>query len=67
MTVTKMSPDKSHLLAYLKHTPGFEDKVWDFANLSTAQILSNVRDQDLDAYRTCIKRFRERGVHLAAA
>ena len=67
MKVTTMSPDKSQLLAYLKHTPGFENKVWEFANLSTEEILSNVRDQDLDAYQTCVERFRERGVHLAAA
>ena len=67
MKVTQMSPEKSQLLAYLKYTPGFEEKVWDFLDLSTQEILTKVRDQDPDAYQTCVERFRERGGHLAAA
>lgn len=67
MTITKMPPDKSQLLAYLKYTPGFEKKVWEFTDLTTEQILDKVREQDPEAYETCIQRYRERGAPLVPA
>ncbi|MXZ91786.1 MAG: hypothetical protein F4W95_00995 [Chloroflexi bacterium] len=57
MTIPRMSADKSHLLAYLKHTPGFENKVWDFIDLSVEEILANVAQHDPRTHRECIVRF----------
>lgn len=37
MMTKKMSADKSHLLAYLKHTPGFEQQVRTFVDLPTKE------------------------------
>lgn len=67
MTAIKMPPDKSQLLAYLKHTPGFEQIVWEFADLTTSEIMSRVKEQDNDTYKTCVEIFQERGVPLPAA
>ncbi len=63
----KMSADKSHLLAYLKHTPGFERQVRTFVDLPIAEILARVKEQDGPAYRTCLSRFERQGVRLETA
>ena len=67
MMTTKMTANKSHLLAYLKHTPGFEQQVRTFVDLPTNDILARVKDQDEQAYLTCISRFEQQGVRLEAA
>ncbi len=59
-----ISAAKSHLLGYLKHTPGFEHRVHHFAGLSIEEILSRVREQDEKTHRTCIERFRQHGIVL---
>ncbi|MCY4557974.1 MAG: hypothetical protein OXF79_16735 [Chloroflexi bacterium] len=60
----RMSADKSHLLAYLKHTPGFEGLVHSFSDLPVTEIVARVRDADENAYRTCIDRFAQQGIKL---
>ena len=60
----RMTADKSHLLAYLKHTPGFERQVKSFLDLSIMEILDRVREQDEAAYRKCVARFEQHGVRL---
>ena len=67
MMAEKMSADKSHLLAYLKHTPGFEQRIRTFVDLPTSEILSRVRAEDPQAYRTCISRFAQQGIKLETA
>ena len=57
MAIPRMPPDKSHLLAYIKHTPGFENQVWDYVHLTVAEILADVARQDHATYRECIRRF----------
>lgn len=66
MVTKKMSADKSHLLAYLKHTPGFEQQVRTFVDLPTNEILARVREEDEQAYQTCVSRFEQQGVRLEA-
>lgn len=61
MTLERRSADKSHLLAYLHHTPGFEPRMREFIELPINEILSRVRETDEPAYRTCIARFRQQG------
>ena len=67
MMAEKMSADKSHLLAYLKHTPSFAQYIREFADLSTCEILARVREADIQAYHTCVFRFEQRGVKLETA
>ena len=67
MIAEKMSADKSHLLAYLKHTPGFEQHIRTFVNLPTSEILSRVREENAQAYHTCISRFEQQGIKLETA
>ena len=57
MTTTRMSAAKSRLLAYLKHTPGFEKQVWDLLDLDVPEILTNVARQDPATYHECIRGF----------
>ncbi len=64
MTLERMSADKSHLLAYLHHTPGFEHRIREFIELPINEILSRVRETDESTYRTCIARFRQQGAEL---
>ena len=64
MMAEKISADKSHLLAYLKHTPGFEQHIRLFVELPTSEILSRVREEDEQAYETCISRFEQQGIKL---
>lgn len=66
MMTKKMSADKSHLLAYLKHTPGFEQQVRTFVDLPTNEILARVKEEDEQAYQTCVSRFERQGVRLEA-
>ena len=63
----RMSADKSHLLAYLKHTPGFEHSVRSFVDIPISEILFHVRETDAQAYQTCISRFERQGVKLELA
>ncbi len=56
--------EKSHLLAYLKHTPKFEHRIEEFRNLTVGEILARVHDTDAHAYRICIERFWEQGTEL---
>lgn len=67
MMAEKMSADKSHLLAYLKHTPGFAQHIPTFAELPTSEILLRIKQEDVQAYRTCISRFEQQGVQLETA
>lgn len=60
MAVSRMPPAKSHLLAYIKHTPGFEVLVWSYVDLSIPEILSRFRQQDEQAYRDCVEHFRQK-------
>ena len=60
MAITRMPPDKSHLLAYIKHTPGFEIRVWTYVGLSIPEILSRFRKRDEQAYRACVAHFRQK-------
>ena len=57
MVIPRMSAGKSRLLAYIKHTPGFENHVWEYVHLSVAEILTKVAQQDHATYRECIRRF----------
>ena len=59
MAVSRMSPAKSHLLAYIKHTPGFENLVWSYVDLSIPEILSRFRERDEQAYRACVAHLRQ--------
>lgn len=63
-TPERMSASKSHLLAYLKHTPGFEQQIRTFAHLPVGEILSRLRRQNERAYQTCVSRFRQQGIEL---
>lgn len=67
MMAEKMSADKSHLLAYLKHTPGFEKHIHTFPDLTTNEILARVKEEDAHAYQTCVSRFEQRGIKLETA
>ncbi len=58
--MVRMHPDKSHLLAYIKHTPGFEVLVWSYVDLSIPEILSRFRERDEQAYRDCVAHFRQK-------
>ena len=60
MVITRMHPDKSHLLAYIKHTPGFEVLVWSYVDLSIPEILSRFRERDEQAYQDCVALFRQK-------
>ena len=64
MTAERMSADKSHLLAYLKHTPGFEDHIHTFRGLTLNEILAHMKLDDPAAHQTCIARFGQRGVRF---
>lgn len=64
MALERTSADKSRLLAYLHHTPGFEHRIREFIELPINEILSRVRESDEPAYRTCIARFRQQGTEL---
>ena len=59
MAISRMPPAKSHLLAYIKHTPGFENLVWSYVDLSIPEILSRFRERDEQAYRACVAHFRQ--------
>ena len=63
----RMSADKSHLLAYLKHTPGFGQRVHSFLDLPVTEIVARVRDADENADRTCIDRFAQQGIKIEAS
>ena len=67
MTTENMSADKSRLLAYLKHTPGFEKDIGILADLTTAGIMARVEKQDERAHRVCVSRFRQKGMDLGGA
>ena len=67
MKVERMSPVKSHLLAYLKHTPGFAQRVRAFENLPISEILVRFKEQDSQAHDLCLNRFNELGVDLRTA
>ena len=60
MATTRMPPAKSHLLAYIKHTPGFEYLVWSYVDLPIPEILSRFRKRDEQAYRACVEHFRQK-------
>ena len=64
MIAEKMSADKSRLLAYLKHTPGFETHMRTFPDLAINDILARVKQEDAQAYQTCISRFEQQGIKL---
>ena len=64
MALERMSADKSHLLAYLHHTPGFEHRIREFIELPINEILPRVRESDEPACRTCTARFRQQGTEL---
>ena len=63
----RMSANKSHLLAYLKHTPGFAPHVRRFEDLPISEILVQVKEQDAQAHDTCVNRFAELGVDMTTA
>ena len=67
MKVARMSANKSHLLAYLKHTPGFAQHIRTFENLPISEILDQVREQDEQAHDTCVNRFAQYGVDMTTA
>ena len=67
MTKTRMSANKSHLLAYLKHTPGFAPHIRRFEDLPISEILVQVREQDVQAHDTCVNRFAQLGVDMTKA
>ena len=67
MAGKKMSPDKSHLLAYLKHTEGFEQRVHSFIDLPISEILDIFKAEDEYAYLLCLVRFQQQGVNLLTA
>ena len=56
MTIQRMSPDKSHLLAYLKHTPEFETKVWDMLELTVEQTLERLAQEAPSIRDECVDR-----------
>ena len=66
-TPERISADKSHLLAYLKHAPGFENLVHSFSDLPVTEIVARVQDADEKAYRTCIDHFAQQGIKLEAS
>lgn len=59
-----MTAAKSHLLAYLKHTPGFEARHRDYIHLPIDEILRRFRAADPEAFRKCIDRFGRNGTPL---
>ena len=63
--MTSMTAEKSQLLAYLKHTPGFEHRIGEFQEMRVDQILENVQAADPQAHQRCVERFREHGTELA--
>ena len=59
-----MNSVKSHLLAYLKHTEGFEKNINILVNMNINEILDYIKEQDMFAYNTVIFRFKKNGVDL---
>ena len=62
-----MDANKSHLLAYLKHTEDFEKSINTLVSMSIKEILQYVKKQDMLAYKTCLFRFKQQGVDLESA
>lgn len=62
-----ISPDKSHLLAYLKHTPGFAQQVRTFVKLSVSGTLARVKERNELPYQSCVSRFARHDVRLETA
>ena len=60
----RMSADKSRLLAYIKHTPGFETKYREYMDFSTEEILQHFEQEAPEAYRQCLERFELNGAPL---
>ena len=60
----RMSATKSRLLAYIKHTPGFETAYREYMSLSTEEILERFETEDPEAYRQCLERFERNGTPL---
>ena len=46
-----MSPEQSHLLAYLKHTPGFENRIPELQDMPLEAILEQVEAADPEVHR----------------
>ena len=57
----RMSVTKSRLLAYIKHTPGFETSYREYRSLSTKEILERF---EIEAYRKSLERFERNGTPL---
>ncbi len=62
----RMSATKSRLLAYIKHTPGFETSYREYMPLSTEEILERFEAEAPEAYRKCLERFERNGTPLPA-
>ena len=61
----RMSADKSRLLAYIKHTPGFETRYREFIDQPIEAILAQFEAEAPDEYRQCLERFEQNGTSLA--
>ena len=61
----RTSADKSRLLAYIKHTPGFETRYREFINQPIEAILDQFEKEAPDEYRQCLERFEQNGTPLA--
>jgi hypothetical protein len=61
-----MSAAKSRLLAYVKHTPGFETSFREYISLPVGEILERFENEDPEAYRKCLERFERNGTPLPA-
>ena len=60
----RMSATKSRLLAYIKHTPGFETSYREYISLSIGEILERFETEAPEAYRKCLERFERNGTLL---
>ena len=60
----RMSADKSRLLAYIKHTPGFETRYREFMDQPIGAILAQLEAEAPEEYRQCLERFEQNGTPL---
>ena len=60
----RMSADKSRLIAYIKHTPGFENRYRELINQPIEDILDQFEKQAPTEYRQCLERFEQNGTPL---
>ena len=60
----RFSRTKSHLLAYIKHEPGFAHRITEFQAIPISRILEQVYIQNPEAHLKCLERLTSTGHNL---